>query len=144
MNVAEIFERIARVAKLAGIDGKQQGEMLVYGWDLGDDRDQMVYVAPFGETAGGLQIICFFSPCERLGKGFLSGIGKETAVQLLRLNSQLDFGHFCIMTLGGDELLCVRTTQILETMDPEEFRQHCAHVAQLADSWEEKIGRNEF
>ena len=139
-----ILDKITAIAELAGIGGKRQADTLVYGWDLGEDRDQMVYVAPFAETAGGLKIICFFSPCERLGKGFLSGISKETAIQLLRLNSQLDFGHFCLMKLGGDELLCVRTTHLLETMDAEEFKQNCANVAQLADAWEEKIGRNEF
>ena len=139
-----IFDTITNIAESAGIGCKRQGDTLVFGWDLGEDRDQMVYVAPFAETAGGLKVICFFSPCERLGKGFLGGISKDTAVQLLRLNSQLDFGHFCMMKLGGDELLCVRATHLLETMDAEEFKQNCANVAQLADAWEEKIGRNEF
>jgi len=144
MNADTILHQVDEVAAAGGIEGKRQGDMLVYGWDLGGDRDQMVYVTSWGETAGGLHLLCFFSPCERLGKGFLGGISKETAVQLLRLNARLDFGHFCIMRLGGDELLCVRATQILQTMDPEEFKQKCANLAQLADGWEEKIGRNEF
>ena len=141
---ADILQSIDEVAQTAGIAGKNNGQTLVYGWDLGGDRDQMVYVAPCGETGGGLNIVCFFSPCERLGTGFLSGISKDKAVQLLRLNSQIEFGHFCLMKLGGEEMLCVRTTHLLETMDPEEFKQNCANVAQLADAWEEKIGRNEF
>ena len=144
MNSAAIFEKISQIARSAGVSGKADGETVVYGWDLGGDRDQMVYVAPCGETGGGHTVLCFFSPCERLGKGFLGGISKDTAIQLLRLNSQVEFGHFCIMRLGGEELLCVRTTHLLDTMDPEEFKQNCANVAQLADAWEERIGRNEF
>ena len=144
MTSNETFRQIVSIAESCGISGKEQGEMLVYGWDLGDDRDQMVYITPLGATGGGMRIICFFSPCQRLGKGFLGGVSKDTALQILRMNSQLEFGHFCIMKLGGDEMLCVRTTQILETMQPEEFKQNCASVAQVADGWEERIGRNEF
>jgi hypothetical protein len=144
MSHADVLEKIHQIATMAGIKGQRQGELLSYGWDFGRGRDQMCFVAPFIETDEGLHLVCFFSPCERLGKGFLGGMSKNTALQLLRLNSQLEFGHFAIMKLGGDELLCVRTTQILETMEVQEFEQHCMGVAKLADAWEEKIGKNEF
>jgi succinyl-CoA synthetase alpha subunit len=71
-------------------------------------------------------------------------MSKTVAVQLLKANAKLDFGHFCTMSLGGDEMICVRATQILETMEVEEFQQNCLNVARLADAWEEKIGKNEF
>ncbi len=116
----------------------------MYGWDFGRGRDQMCYVAPFAETDEGLNVVCFFSPCQKLGKGFLGGMSKSTALQLLRINASLDFGHFSLMTLGGDEMICVRATQILETMEVEEFKQNCVNVARLADAWEEKIGKDDF
>ena len=144
MSELDIIDRIHQVAGMAGIQGKRQGDLLAYGWDLGGGRRQTCYAAPLSETDDGLHVICFFSPCERLGKGFLSGMSKATALQLLRMNSQLDFGHFCLMTIGGDELLCVRATQILETMEVQEFEELCTAVIRLADSWEEKIGKDEF
>ncbi len=144
MAVNDIVEKIQRVAAMAGIQGQRQGDLLSYGWDFSGGRDQMCYVAPFAETDDGLNIICFFSPCQRLGTGFLSGISKNVAVQLLRTNAELDFGHFAVMKLGGEEMICVRATQILETMEVKEFQEKCLAVAQLADAWEEKIGKNEF
>lgn len=144
MSQAELVEKIHQVATMAGIKGHREGDLLMYGWDLGRGRDQLVYVAPFSETDQGLNVICFFSPCQRLGKGFLGGMSKSTALQLLRVNAQLDFGHFCVMAIGGDELVCVRATQILETMEVQEFEQNCLHVAQLADAWEQKIGKDDF
>jgi hypothetical protein len=144
MPKPDITAKIQQVASMAGIKGQRQGELLSYGWDFGHGRDQMVYVAPFAETDDGLNVICFFSPCQRLGTGFLSGMSKQVALQLLRTNSELEFGHFAVMKLGGEEMICVRATQILETMEVQEFEQKCLAVARLADAWEEKIGKNEF
>lgn len=144
MANSDIVAKIHQVAGMAGIKGQRDGNLLSFAWDFGEGRDQMVYIAPFAETDDGLNVICFFSPCQRLGTGFLSGISKQTALQLLRTNSELDFGHFAVMKLGGDEMICVRATQILETMEVQEFEQQCLAVARLADAWEEKIGKNEF
>lgn len=144
VEAEEIVEKINQVATMAGIRGHRQGNLLVFGWDLGRGRDQACYVAPFSQTDDGLNVICFFSPCQRLGKGFLSGMSKSSAMQVLRINSQLEFGHFCLMTLGGEEMVCVRATQILETMEVQEFRENCQAVAGIADAWEEKIGRDDF
>jgi hypothetical protein len=142
--MSDVLDKIQQVAAMAGIKGQRQGALVSYAWDFGGGRDQMCYVAPFAETDDGLNVICFFSPCQRLGKGFLSGISKQVAVQLLRTNADLDFGHFAVMKIGGEEMICVRATQILETMEVKEFEQMCLTVAQLADAWEEKIGKNDF
>ena len=144
MPQTDIVAKIHQVASMAGIKGQRQGDLLSYGWDFGDGRDQTIYVAPFAETDDGLNVICFFSPCQQLGTGFLSGMSKQVAIQLLRTNAELEFGHFAVMKLGGDEMICVRATQILETMEVQEFEQKCLAVARLADAWEEKIGKNEF
>ncbi len=139
-----ILKKIHQVAKMAGIKGQKRGSMLMYGFDLGGGRDQTVAVGSFGETPDGMNVICFFSPCERLSSGFLGGLSKSKAVELLRMNTQLAFGHFCIMEIGDEEMLCVRATQILETMAVQEFEAHCMCVAELADAWEAKLGRDDF
>ncbi len=65
-------------------------------------------------------------------------------MKLLRYNTELPFGHFCIMQLGNAETVCVRATQILETMEVQEFEANCVSVAHVADAWEKRLGRDEF
>lgn len=140
----DLLEKINQVAAMAGIRGQRQGNVLVYSWELGGGREHICYVAPLRETDAGLHIICFFAPCERIDQGLLSGMSRVTAIKLLRYNANLDFGHFCLMKIGEEELLCVRATQILETMEIQEFEENCLGIVRLADAWEEKLGRDEF
>ncbi|MHC4390843.1 MAG: type III secretion system chaperone family protein [Planctomycetota bacterium] len=140
----DVLARVEAVGAEAGLTGQRTGDLLMYGFELPGGRRQTLAIRKFAQTDDGMNIISFISPCERLGSGFFSGMSKKTALELLRLNSQLPNGAFCLSTIGGTEHLCVRATQILETMEVEEFEAHCMAVASLADIWEMRIGKDEF
>lgn len=142
--VDEILKKIDQVARMAGLRGQRVGELMMYNFDLGRGREQAVAITHFGETEEGMNIITFISPCQRLSSGFLGGLNKTSAMNFLRYNTQLPFGHFCIMEIGDDEMVCVRATQILETMEVQEFEANCVTVAQVADAWEQRIGKDDF
>lgn len=142
--MGDVLQNVDQIAKLAGITGRQVGDLMSYNFNLGSGRSQAVWVGRFDETPSGLQVICFVSPCQRLGGGYLSSMTRAQAIDMLRINAQFSFGHFCLMNIGEEEMICARTTQILDTMDVEEFKAHCYSVAQMADGWEEKQGRDEF
>jgi len=140
MTVSDTLEKVEQIAKMADIRGQRRENLLGFLFSLQGGRDQLVYVGELGETDEGMTVICFFSPCQRRGSGFLKGLSKGDALNLLRLTAQMPFGHFCIMELGGEELVCVRATQILETMEVQEFQSHITNVALAADAWEKKVG----
>ena len=107
-------------------------------------RRQTVEVRPVAKVSDGLTIIAFEAPCQLLKGGFFSGLSGSQALRLLEFNSTIPIGAFCIVRRGEEEVLTVRSTQILETSDPEELKTHFLAVAQLADQWEERLGRDEF
>lgn len=141
---SDVLAKVQNIAKMAGLVGQRKGDLLIYPFDLGNDRKQLVFIDQFDETSDGNHIIRFLSPCEKLGAGMFGGIGKAKAVKLLRLNAAMRAAHFCLMNLGDGEYVCARATQILETMEVEEFKEHCLAVCLFADKWEETIGRDDF
>lgn len=143
-TTTSVTEKIEQIAQMAGLRGQKTGELMVFGFDLGNGRRQSVFVGSFAEGSDGSTVICFMSACQKFSGGLLGGVKKNQAVQMLRINSQLPFGHFCLCNIAGSEYLCVRTTQLLETMEVREFETHCVAVAQLADAWEQKLGNDNF
>jgi len=137
-------DRIERFAKLAGVDIQKAEDRFSIVLQLRGDRTQTIWIEPGEDLPGGSHIIEFSSICQKMASGLLSGLPKSQAIGLLRLNSRLAIGHYCLIKTGAEEVLAVRSTQIAETMDFEEFKLHCVTVAQLADTWEEKLGRDEF
>ena len=113
-------------------------------FQLAGDRHQIVEIEPVTLTPEGNQVISFFSRCERLGKGFFDQLSGTQAINLLKLNSTLPIGHFCIKEIEGQNYLGVQCTQLLETMDLEELGVNLGALAQLADQWEERLGKDEF
>lgn len=143
--MSDALEKVEQIAKMADIKGQRRDDLLGFMFALGGGRDQLVYVGEFGETHDGMSVICFFSPCEKVGGGFFGGLSKAKAMQLLRASANLQFGHFCVMQLGKDEMVCARATQILETMEVQEFLAHISTVAMAADAWEKNaVGSDQF
>lgn len=142
--MADIIGKIEQIARMADLHFQRNGDYLMLSFDLGQGRDQTIGVGPLEETFDGMNVILFFSPCQRLSKGLMGGLSKSDAVNLLRYNAHLPFGHFCIMEIDGHETVCVRATQLLETMEVQEFRANCQGVATVADGWEQRIGKNEY
>ena len=142
--MADILTKVERIARMADLRCQRQDNLLMFGFDLGGGRNQTVAIGHMGETEDGLNVIVFFSPCQRLSSGLMGGLSKGNSLSLLKHNADLPFGHFSIMQIGDHETVCVRATQILETMEVKEFEANCRSVAQVADAWEQKLGRNEF
>lgn len=155
--MADLLNEIESIADQAGFDGVRQREeeneadtVLFYDVELDGGREQRVIVGHFEEREDGGNVIAFISPCEAIEEGWFSGLSSYEMRSILHLNSQFSAGHFCIWTTGvgiypdHTELLAMRSTQLLESMDPAEFELQCRSVAELADTWEEKIGQDEF
>ena len=71
-------------------------------------------------------------------------MSKKRATDLLRRNAGIPFAAFAIITSGDTDLLCVRRTQLLETMEVQEFVASCECVAGIADAYEKELGKDEF
>ncbi|MGI9458239.1 MAG: hypothetical protein ACR2NU_16875 [Aeoliella sp.] len=141
----EILTKVEQIARMADLKCQRNGDLLMFGFDMGGGRSQTVAVTKFAEGEDGMNIILFFSPCQEISKGvFAGGLSKGSATTLLRHNASLPFGHFAIMEIDDQEMVCVRTTQILETMEVEEFQGHCYGVANVADAWEKQLGVDKF
>ena len=142
--MSDPLQSIDHLASLAGLEPTRQDETFVFGFNLADDRSQKVYIKVLDESERGIHRIAFLSPCQRLGSGFLSGLSKTKAIEILRHNASLPAGHFCLVKMGQDELLCVRSVKVLENLSVQEFKTHCLEVSTLADDWEQQIGRDDF
>ncbi len=142
--MGEPLHSIEHLANLANLEAKREGNAVVFTFDLGEDRHQSVYVSVFEETEDGLHRYMFLSPCQKLGTGFLSGLSKAKAVELLRHNGTMPAGHFCLLNMGNEELLCVRSVRALEHLSVQEFKSHCRQICTMADDWEQQLGRDDF
>jgi hypothetical protein len=142
--VADVLTKIEQIARMADLRCQRRGELLFFGFDMGGGRTQTLAIGHMGEGDDGMNVIVFFSPCQSISSGLLGGLSKSSAVGLLKNNATLPFGHFAIMQLGEQDMVCVRATQLLETMEVKEFEALCYSVAQIADAWEQKIGQDKF
>ena len=140
----QLLERIDHILRSSGVTPEKHEIGIRCRFQLAGGRQQIVEIEPVTRTPEDNQIISFFSRCERLGKGWFDQISGAQAISLLKLNSTLPIGYFCIKDIEGQRYLCVQCTQLLETMDQEELRVILGTLAQLADQWEERLGQDEF
>jgi hypothetical protein len=138
------LDSIEHLASLAGLESKRQDKTIVFSFELSGDRHQSVYLSCLPPTDEHHHRIVFLSPCQRLGGGFMSGLSKANATKLLRHNAALPGGHFCLLKMGNEELLCVRSVQVLEHLSVQEFKDHCKEICNVADDWEQQLGRDDF
>ena len=146
MNTMVVLQKVAEIAAKAGIQGEidEEAEHFFAGFELPDDRSQMVYVRP---TAGGGEdsfVVTIFSPCHVFKKGLFSGISKAQCIELLQMNEQLTFARYGMWDGGNEQMIVASVDNILTTLDPEEFEAAVWHVAMAADTYEKKHGGDDF
>jgi hypothetical protein len=136
------LQRIADVATLAGIKGRidEARESFVASFTTGDERSQVVHVRPTVRTPKGQQVVTFVSPCRVAKKGFLRGLSKDDALELLKLNERVPFARFGVLSGDEEDMVVTSVDHILDTLDAAEFFNHCWAVATAADGYERKHG----
>jgi hypothetical protein len=143
-NVTQKVEEIANMAGYQLGRHPQVPEMLVCNFDMGNGRSQAVYIMPIGQAPGGEEMVSFISPCQRMKKGLLGSMSKSQAVDLLKRNANLIAGCFAIQSVGDVDVLVFRSTQIVDTMEIEEFKFHLNLVGFIADEYEREHGTDVF
>jgi hypothetical protein len=143
VNVLKKVEQVATLAGLRGVIDEESMAFLVR-FELDNARRQMVYVRFAGMTKGDQEVINFSSPCLQVKKGFLSGISKEQALDLLRRNEKNLIARYGIRDFGGESVIVASVDHFLETMDPSEFGASAFCVALAADLYEREHGQDKF
>ena len=140
------LERVGEVAMLAGIKGKIHEERMEYHMQFGLDhgRTQMVYVRDSSNPDNKKTVVTIFSPGRILKKGLFSGISKDQAVELLRLNEKIVFARFGIWETKAAIMVVASIDHLLDTLDPDELKASAICVAMAADDYEKKYGKDEF
>jgi hypothetical protein len=140
------LRQISRIASEAGMRGQidDDGRHFVMAFDLGDGRFQTIYVRPSMQTPDGNQVVSFMSPCLVVKKGFMSGLSRDRALELLRMNENIPFARFGILELGNEDMIVTSVDHLLENLDPDELKNNAYCVAMAADSYEQKYGRDDF
>ena len=142
----DVLNSVREVATLAGLKTTidEQRMCVVCGFCLPNGRTQQVYIRYGGATGEGKDVVTFFSPCLVVKNGFMSGISKSMALELLARNEQILFARFGIWRSGDADLIVASADQLLDTMDPEEFASLASFVAVNADSFEQANGGDQY
>jgi hypothetical protein len=146
-TISNALDKVRSIASLSGVtldwtDAEHNG--LLCRCDMGNGRRQTVYMHYQGVSPEGQDIVVFLSPCIKLqpdGRGGWTGLN---AADLLRYNSRLNWGSLAVEFVQGQEFLIVRETQIVDTMEAEEFRINLGLVAKIADDIENTAGVDFF
>ncbi len=142
----EILEKVSEIATLAGVRGKVDEERMCFvsGFGLPNDRSQMVYVRPMDRVVADSHVVTFFSPCLAVKHGFMKGVSKEQALDLLKKNEEIYFARYGIRSMDKEDLIVASIDSLLNTLDPEEFHSNMWHVAIAADNYEKEHGQDDF
>jgi hypothetical protein len=137
-----ILKQVEQVATLAGFRGAidNDGAHFIMGFETTQGRSQQVWVRPTGKTPEGKAIVTMFSPARVIPKSMFSGISKEDAVELLKLNENTFFARFGIWDNPKESMIVASSDLLLDTMDPDELRAHAFYVSFAADGYEAKHG----
>lgn len=137
----EVIENVAKVAALAGVKGQvnQRLKRFEATYKLDDGRVQRVFVRVISARA-----VRIYALCLKVKKGFLQGIKREQALDLLRRNEQMPFARYGIAPLDGEDLIVASVDHILDTLDPQELASHMRAVTQAADAYEKEHDRDVF
>jgi hypothetical protein len=145
-----IFDRVHEIATIAGFnlhtveEGHPMAGLPAAGFDLGGGRSQRVFIRPAGTTPDGHDVVTFVSPCLHVKTGFLSGISREQALDLLQRNENLYFARFGIWRLDKADMIVASCDQILDTMEAQEFAALVQSVAVAADAYEREHSKEDL
>lgn len=145
-ELAQQLKRIAQIATLAGINGTADAKRGYFkaNFVTGENRSQLLHVRPSMRTREGQQVVTFMSPCRVVKSGFLKGLSKDEALELLRMNERIPFARFGIWSSDGEDMIVATVDHLLDTLDAAEFHNHAWAVAQSADAYEQKHGGDAF
>lgn len=134
----EALKKIVEVARLAGIRGQADEQALVFSamFTLENDRTQKVLVRQTLQAPDGSPVISIMSACAKLDQGWLKGMSKDDALNLLRANEKFPFARFGITKFGGEEMVIASMDLLLDSLDAAEFGTYIWAVARAADAWE--------
>lgn len=141
-----ILKQVESVAALAGLRGmvSEDGDCFRMGFETDSGRSQQVFVRPSGHTPDGKVVITMFSPARAIAKGLFSGLGRDDAIELLRLNESMFFARFGLWESKTDVMIVASIDAILETFDADEMRAHSYYLAHAADAYEARHGGDRF
>lgn len=129
--------RVESIGKSTGYDMQYdyKEHRLIHDYILGNGRKQRVYIELVKPLLGGSEVIRFVSPCQDLsGSKRNRMLTKSRVIDLLERNSHDDmYSSFAIS--DSMEAIVVEATQIVRTMDDEEFELMLNHVAKMADEY---------
>lgn len=143
----ETLERLAEIAVLAGFDGSVNENEMRYELSFGlpEGRSQTVYIRRADDSLGEATVVKFFSPCLVVKSGmFGSGVSKNMALELLKMNEAVKFARFGIWNGQSEDMIVASVDHLLDQLDPDEFKHHVLNVALVADSYERKHGRDHY
>jgi hypothetical protein len=142
----EVLKRIEQVATLAGVKGDIDDQRAAFriGFQLDAGRHQAVYVRFSGKTVAGQIVVTFFSPCLIVKKGFLAGLSKAQALDLLRRNEGMLIARYGIWEAPSESMIVASVDHFLESLDPHEFEASAVCVAMAADQYEREHHQDEF
>jgi hypothetical protein len=140
------LKQISEIAALAGLKGEvsDDGFAFMLGFEMDGGRSQVVRVRPTMQTPDGQPIVTVESPALVVKKGLLSGISKDQAIELLRLNETVPFARFGIVESDEASMIVASIDHLLDTLDPDELRHSCWCVAMAADNYEAQHGGDDF
>jgi len=145
-DTVNALNRISEIAALAGIrtEINEEVQRVEMGFGLDQGRSQMVCVKYSGKSPEDHDVITFYSPARVISKGFLKGMSRESAIELLRLNCNLMFARFGILESEKEVMIVASVDHLLDTLDPAELKHTALSVAIAADRYERKFGKDEF
>ncbi|HZN93973.1 MAG TPA: hypothetical protein VFB81_14775 [Myxococcales bacterium] len=145
-DTVNALKRISEVAALAGIQTvvNEEAQRVEMGFGLDQGRSQVVCVKYMGKSPEDHDVITFFSPARVISKGFLKGMSRESAIELLRLNCNMMFARFGILESEKEVMIVASVDHLLDTLDPAELKHTALSVAIAADRYERKFGKDEF
>lgn len=141
-----VLRQVESIAALAELRGQvlDDGSHFRMGFAAKEGRSQQVFVRPTGHTYDGKVIVTVFSPARRVAKGMFKGLGREQAMNLLRLNENMYFARFGIWESATEVMIVASVDAILELLDAAELRAYAEYVSHAADDYESKHGGDEF
>ena len=134
----ETLRKIQDVASLGGIKSKldETRQTLEAVFSLPNNRTQLVLVRVSGRSLSEQVIATVFSPCHSQKTGFLQGISKNTALEMLKQNEKMLFGRYGIVSMDGSDLVVVSVDRAVDSLDHKELNNIFWYVATYADEFE--------
>lgn len=135
-----ILARVLNQAKSAGYDLVYDfdNSEIHYTFELEDGRSQTVYIERLKPLADGFDVIRFVSPCLDLSKAITRTLNRTKAVDFLKRNA--DESMYCSFAYSERrKAIVVEATQLVRTMDDDEFVTLLNYVAKIADEYERDV-----